>query len=218
MKIRFARPGPLALAALALVSALAVGTAVRRSGTERRPLPALVDLSPAAVRRIVVETGGRQAELTRHPQGWSAQPGTPPQSAPLLFSAEDKMFPLLAYRSLRADTADPQYGLVEPEAVVRLEDHTGNQVGIRVGAASFSGAGFYAGRDSEPHRVYLVPRSTVDLLRTITIGERTTSAEPLADRADRYDADRQQSGRTKELSTYVRQVVDAGGQPPPPGP
>jgi len=218
MKLRLARPGPRGLAALAVVTALAVGAVVRQSGTERRPLPAVVDLSPAAVRRIVVEAGGRQADLTRHPRGWSAEPGTPPQSAPLLFSAEDEMFPMLAYRSLRADPADPQYGLIEPAAVVRLEDHTGNQVGIRVGAASFSGAGFYASRDSEPDRVYLVPRSTVDLLRTLTIGERTTSADPLTDRADRYDAERQQAGRDKELSTYLRQVVDTGAQPPPPGP
>ena len=128
------------------------------------------------------------------------------------------MFPLLAYRALAADPADPQYGLVQPEAVVRLEDHSGKEVGIRVGAATFSGAGFYAGRDGEPGRVYLVPRSTVDLLRTLTVGERRSSAAPLSDRADRYDAQRQQPGQDDKLSTYLRQVVDTGGQPPSPGP
>ena len=123
---------------------------------------------------------------------------------------------MLAYRVVDADPADPQYGLGEPAAVVHLEDHTGNQFGIRVGAATFSGGGFYVHRDHEPARLYLVPRSTVDLLRTLTTGERTTSANPAQDRAGADEADRPETERQKELSTYLRQAVDAGGRMPPP--
>jgi hypothetical protein len=218
MKRRLTRPGLRLFAAVSVVAVLAVGAVARQRGPEPRPLPAVIDLSPSNVRRLVVEAAGRQVELIRDPRGWSAGPGSPPQSAPLLFSAEDELFPMVAYRVLDADPADPQYGLVEPEAVVRLEDGTGERAGIRLGTATFSGAGFYVGRDGEPGRVYLVPRNTVDLLRSLATGERKTSADPLGERTDRYEAERQQGERDKELSTYLRQAVDAGGRTPPPEP
>lgn len=221
MRLPLARPEPRRLAALGVVAVLAVpavGVAVRRNGPARRPLPAVVDLSPVAVRRLVVDAGGRKAELTRHSRGWTASPGTPPQSAPLLLTAEDELFPMLAYRALRADAADPQYGLVDAVALVRLEDHAGKVTSLRVGGASFTGAGFYAHRDGDAGRVFLVPRNTIDLLRSLATGERRSSADRLQDRAERFQAEQEQAAREKGVSTYLRQAVDAGGQMPPPPP
>lgn len=218
MKLRLARRRVWVPAALALVSLLAVGVALRRGGPERRVLPAVVDVVPAAVQRVVVAMGGRRAQLTRAGREWSVEPGTPPPSAPLLQSAEDDLFPMLAYRVLEADPADPQYGLVEPEAVVRLDERSGRQRGIRIGSASFSRAGFYATEDGDPHRVYLVPRSTVDLLRSLTTGERPAPGDALRDKADRYQAERDEAERSTEVPVYLRQALEGGGQVPPPGP
>jgi hypothetical protein len=218
LRLRLAGLGPRRLTAASVVTVLAVaaiGAAVRRNDPARTTLPAVVDLSPSGVGRLVVETGGRQAELTRHARGWSASPGTPPQSAPLLLSTEDELFPMLAYRVVRADPADPQYGLTEPAAVVRLEDRDGKPFSLRVGAASFSGAGFYADRDRDPGRVYLVPRNTVDLLRSLATGERKSSADPVEDRAGRVKAEQDEAARRKGTSTYLRQAIDAGAEMPP---
>lgn len=218
LRLRLASLGPRRLAAASVVTVLAVaaiGAAVRRSDPTRTTLPAVVDLPPSAVGRLVVETGGRQAELTRHARGWSASPGTPPQSAPLLLSTEDELFPMLAYRVVRADPGDPQYGLTEPAAVVRLEDRDGKPFSLRVGAASFSGAGFYADHDRDPGRVYLVPRNTVDLLRSLATGERKSSADQVEDRAGRVKAEQDEAARRKGTSTYLRQAIDAGVEMPP---
>jgi hypothetical protein len=215
---RLAHLAPRWLAAASVVTILAVagvGAAVRRSDPARTTLPAVVDLAASAVGRLVVEVGGRQAELTRHARGWSASPGTPPQSAPLLLSTEDELFPMLAYRVVRADPADPQYGLTDPAAVVRLEERGGAPVSLRVGAPSFSGAGFYANHDRDPGRVYLVPRNTVDLLRSLATGERKSSADSVEDRAGRVEAGQDEAGRSKGTSTYLRQAIDAGAEVPP---
>lgn len=215
--VRWARWG-LLLAGAAL-SALAGAAVLSRSdNTEPAALPALIDVTPAGVRQLVVEAGGRRAELSRSGAFWSADPATPPQSAPLLLGAERQLFPLLAYRMLDADAADPQYGLDDPAALVRLHDQTGRQVAVRFGAASFSGAGFYAGQDDHPQRVFLVPRNTVDLLRSLTTGQRATSADPLGDKAGRFRAEREEVERDNEMPVYLRQVLDTGGEMPPPGP
>ena len=218
MRARLARPGWRRLAAASAavaVSIVAIAVAVDRRAPTREALPALVDLSPAGVRRVVVETDGRLADLTRGDRRWSASTGTPPQSAPLLLSTEDELFPMLAYRVVEADQADPQYGLADPEAVVRLETRAGVPVEIRVGAASFSGAGFYARRGNDSRRVYLVPRNTLDLLRSLATGERKSSADSLEGRAGRFQAEQDEAGRERQTSPYLRQAIDAGGQVPP---
>ena len=217
MSRRLTRPW-LGLAAGVVVSGLLTGVVVRQRGSEHETLPAVVDLAPGAVQHLVVEAAGRQADLTRNASGWSAQPGTPPQSAPLLLGAERQLFPMRAYRVLRADAADPQYGLADPSAVVRLQDHTGRQIGLRLGAATFTGAGFYARQDSDPERVYLLPRTTLELLRSLTTGARLSSADPLQERAGRYQAEQEKAQQEKEVPVYLRQVLDAGAQTPPPGP
>jgi hypothetical protein len=218
MRVRLTRLGWRKRAAApvaALVAVVAIAVAVGRRDTTREALPALVDLSPARVRRVVVETGGRTADLTRDDRGWSASTGTPPQSAPLLLSTEDELFPMLAYRVVAADQADPQYGLADPEAVVRLETRSDTPVELRIGAASFSGAGFYARRGDDPGRVYLVPRHTLDVLRSLATGERKSSADSLEARAGRFRAEQDEAGRERQTSTYLRQAIDAGGQVPP---
>lgn len=216
MRRRLAPLGIRGLVALSVVTAVAVGVALRDGGPGRKALPAVVGLEPSDVRRLVVEAGGQQANLTRQGTGWFPEAGTPPQSAPLLYSIEGQLLPMLAYRAVAADPTDPQYGLVEPEVAVRLQDDTGEQITILIGAASFSGAGFYALRQGDPHRVYLVPRNTMDLLRSLITGRPTTSADLLSDRAGRYQAEREQAERDKDVTTYLRQVLDAGGRTPPP--
>jgi hypothetical protein len=217
-RARFARPAWRTLAAAsvaAFVGLAAIAVVAGGGDPARETLPALVDLSPAGVRRVVVETDGRLADLTRDDRGWSASTGTPPQSAPLLLSTEDQLFPMLAYRVVQANQDDPQYGLADPEAVVRLETRSGTPVEVRVGAASFSGAGFYARRGNDPGRVYLVPRNTLDLLRSLAIGERKSSADSLEGRAGRIQAEQDEAGREKQTSPYLRQAIEAGGQVPP---
>ena len=205
------------LASVAILGLVAAGAALRSRDHERPSLPALVGLAPDAVRRLVVEVDGRQAELSRD-GGWTSDPGTPPPSAALLAGAERQLFPMLAYRVLEADPADPQYGLAGPGTAVRLEDRSGGRIGIRLGAASFSGAGSYALRDGDPGRVFLVPRNTVDLLRALTTGERTTSADPLSGRAGRFEAEQEKAKEGREIPVYLRQVLERGGRMPPPGP
>lgn len=212
------RPALAVLAVLAGLAAAATGAVLRSSGSDSQTVPTLADVAPASVQRLVVEVGGRRAGLTRHPGGWSAEPGTPPASTALVAGAEHQLFPMLGYRMLQADPADPQYGLTQPAGVLRVEDHDGRQIGVHLGAATFSGAGFYARLDGDAPRVYLVPRSTVDLLRSLTTGERTSSADALRDRADQYEADQAEAGREKEVPVYLRQVLDRGGQVPPPAP
>jgi hypothetical protein len=206
------------VAVLAVPGVLAVGIALRPDRHEHRRLPALVEAAPDAIRHLEVEAGGRRAGLVRDTGQWSAEPGTPPGSAPLLGSVERQLFPLVAYRALQADPADPQYGLADPAAVVRIEAGELGRIAVRLGAASFSGAGFYAQAEGRPGRVYLVPRSTVDLLRSLTTGERTSSADPLAHRAGEYEAERNEAQDAKEIPVYLRQVLDRGGAVPPPGP
>jgi hypothetical protein len=206
------------VASLALLGVVATGAALRSRDHERPRLPALVDLAPDSVRRLVVEADGRRAELSRDGGGWSSDPGTPPPSAALLAGAERQLLPMLAYRVLDADPADPQYGLAVSGAAVRLEDRHGGRVSIRLGAAGFSGAGFYARQDGDAGRVFLVPRSTMDLLRSLTTGERTSSADPLSNRAGAYQAEQEQAKQAQEVPVYLRQVMDQGGRMPPPGP
>ncbi|MEW6477642.1 MAG: DUF4340 domain-containing protein [Actinomycetota bacterium] len=218
MKPSIARAWAWALAALVVPGVVATAAALRPDGGERQGPPALADVPAARVQRLVVEADGRQVALSRTADGWSADPGTPPGSAPLLAGSERQLFPMLGYRVLEADATDPQYGLADPAAVLQLQDRDGRQIGIRLGAASFSGAGFYARDDGDAGRVYLVPRNTVDLLRSLTTGERTSSADPLQDRAGRYEAERDETGREKEVPVYLRQVLERGGRMPPPEP
>jgi hypothetical protein len=213
-RVRWGAAAAVALLAAGAAAAVLLGS----SESEPAALPSLVDVSPAEVQRLVVEAGGRQAELTRAGLSWSSVSGTPPQSAPLLESTEARLFPLLAYRVLNADPADPQYGLVDPAALVRLDDGAGRETSVRFGAANFSGAGFYARHDSRPDRLYLVPRNTVDLLRSLTTGERITSADPLGDQAGRYRAEREKVAQENEVPVYLRQVIESGGETPPPAP
>jgi hypothetical protein len=58
----------------------------------------------------------------------------------------------------------------------------------------------------------------VDLLRSLTTGERTSSADPLATRAGRYEAEQEQAKQDQEVPVYLRQVLERGGRMPPPGP
>ena len=123
------------LLAGAVAAAVVVGLALRDDG-EGRPtaaVPTLVGLEASQVRRVVLESGDHRADLVRGEGSWLAAPGTPGQSATLMYSLEDELFPLRAYRAVVGDPADPQYGLATPEMSVTISDGSGRDTVFVVG-------------------------------------------------------------------------------------
>ena len=204
------------LLAGAAAVALVGGLALRDDGDSRpaAAVPTLVGLEASQIRRVVLESADRRADLVRGEGSWLAAPGTPGQAATLMFSLEDELFPLRAYRAVGGDPADPQYGLTTPEMSVTISDGSGRDTVVVVGGASFSDAGAYAHRPGRS-RLYLVPRRTTDLLRSVLTGQAVASADPIAERADRYAAEREQVDGEEKVSPYLQQVLDGGGQMPP---
>src|SRR5229473_619647 len=74
---------------------------------------------PAAVRRVTLESNGRQVELAHADGSWSAGAGASVVTVALMSDVEGRLLPLQAYRSLPADTASPEFGLVDPEITLR---------------------------------------------------------------------------------------------------
>ncbi|MDQ3946647.1 MAG: DUF4340 domain-containing protein [Actinomycetota bacterium] len=135
----------------------------------------VVDLDPAQVHRLSVESKGAQVALVRTTAGtWLAEPGTPEVVSGLLAERETEVLPLQAYRRLDTDPDRPDFGLVDPEFVVRVQDAAGVEQAVSVGVVTFSGAGYYARRLGDPH-VYLLVRRSVDDLRSLVRGERVNS-------------------------------------------
>ena len=135
----------------------------------------VVDLTPAQVHRLSVESKDRQVALVRTAAAtWLAEPGTPEVVSGLLAERETEVLPLQAYRRLDTDPDRPDFGLVDPEFVVRVQDAAGVEQAVSVGGGTFSGAGYYARRQGDPH-VYLLVRRSVDDLRSLVAGERVNS-------------------------------------------
>jgi uncharacterized protein DUF4340 len=174
--------------ALAAAVALAVGVGCSSGGGGQKkvaaPVPSgpatptvfsVVDLAPAQVHRLSVESKGRQVALVRSTAAtWLAEPGTPEVVSGLLAERETEVLPLQAFRRIVADAADADYGLADPELVVRVQDAAGVEQAVSVGAVTFSGAGYYARRLGDDH-VYLLVRRSVDDLRSLVRGERVNS-------------------------------------------
>jgi hypothetical protein len=136
----------------------------------------VVDLTPAQVHRISVESHGRQAALVRSTAGtWLPEPGTPDTAVSLMAEREEEILPLQAFRRLDADPNRPDFGLAAPELVVRIEDAGGTEAVVSVGVPTFSGAGSYARRQDDPAHVYLLVRRSVDDLRSLFEGQRVNS-------------------------------------------
>ena len=110
------------LLAGAVAAAVIVGVALRDDGDGRQAqaVPTIVGLEPSQVRRVVLQGGDHRADLVRGEGSWLAAPGTPGQAATLMYSLEDTLFPLRAYRTVAGDPADPQYGLTTPEMSVTI--------------------------------------------------------------------------------------------------
>ena len=81
----------------------------------------------------------------------------------------------LAYRRLDADPHGADFGLADPQLVVRIQNAAGEEQVVAVGATTFSGAGSYARRDGDAGHVYLLVRRTVDDLRSVLRGERVNT-------------------------------------------
>lgn len=136
----------------------------------------VVDVAPAQVHRLGVEGQGRAVALVRSSSAtWLAEPGTPALGVSLLAQNEDEILPLQAYRRIGADPRSAEFGLEEPEFLVRIQDASAAEQVVAVGGATFSGAGYYARRDGDGGHVYLLVRRTVDHLRSLLRGERVDS-------------------------------------------
>lgn len=136
----------------------------------------VVEVPPAQVHRVAVEGEGRAVGLVRTSSAtWLAEPPTPEVAVSLMSESEDEILPLAAFRRLDADAHSAEYGLAEPGLVVRIQNAAGEEQVVAIGAVTFSGAGSYARRESDPGHVYLLVRKTVDDLRSLLRGERVNT-------------------------------------------
>jgi hypothetical protein len=198
---------------LAVVAAVVLAAGQDDDGASGEVVPTMIGLEAPEVRRVVLRSGDRQADVVRADDGWLAAPGTPEQAAALMYSLEDELFPLRAYRSIEGDPADPQYGLTAPQMSVTVSDGSGRDAVLLVGGPSFSDAGAYAQRLGRAG-LYLLPRRTTDLLRSVLTGEAVASADPIGERADRYATERQRAETEEKITPYLQQVLDAGATIP----
>jgi hypothetical protein len=178
------RPGRL-VAAVVTASVVLAGCSSggKDKAEEAAPAPppqptifTVVDVPPAQVHRVAVEGQGRKASLVRSSAAtWLAEPPTPETTVSLISESEFQILPLQAYRRLDADPHRADFGLAQPELVVRIADAGGAEQVVAVGAVTFSGAGSYARREDDPGHVYLLVRGTVDALRSVLRGERVNT-------------------------------------------
>ena len=125
---------------------------------------------------MAVESHGQAVGLVRSSSAtWLAEPGTPDLAVTLMAQTEDEILPLEAYRRLDADPHGADFGLADPQLVVRIQNAAGEEQVVAVGATTFSGAGSYARRDGDAGHVYLLVRRTVDDLRSVLRGERVNT-------------------------------------------
>jgi len=176
-------PSPLAAAALA--AAVLAGCSSGAKGKPEVAAPAppaqpsvfpVVDVPPAQVHRVAVEGEGRAVALVRTSSAtWLVEPPAPEAAVSLMAESEDEILPLQAFRRLDADAHSAEYGLAQPNLVVKIQNAAGEEQVVAIGAVSFSGAGSYARRESDPGHVYLLVRRTVDDLRSLLRGERVNT-------------------------------------------
>jgi hypothetical protein len=131
-----------------------------------------IDLLPADVYRLVAHVDGTQAEVIRTSTGeWQPGAGANPAAAALTAEAQDLFFPMVAYRRLDVDRADPQYGLTEPSAELTIETRTAQVLELAIGDLTVTRGGYYAALDGDPH-VYIVIPQLYDYTVSIAQGER----------------------------------------------
>jgi uncharacterized protein DUF4340 len=207
-------PAPvLRITVLALCVALGLAGAAglsRAITTRKRSAPPATVLAvrPAAVRRVTLESNGRQVELTQADGFWSAGAGASVVTVGLMSDVEGRLFPLRAYRSLPADTTSPEFGLADPEMTLRVDEADGEHHEVVLGRPTFTDGGVYAERSDDPGRVYLVPRRMMDDLRSLVAGRRIDTPDDLAEKV------RKKTPKDDGTSWWLRQALEAGGAPP----
>jgi hypothetical protein len=198
----------LASGPLAAVTLAGCGSSHRHAA-----VPVLVDRTADQISRIVaVARDGRRAELTHDGQGtWTAQPRMAPETAVLMFEAQGQLFPLRAYRRVRADASDPQFGLTDPEITLSVTDGGGRAQELLLGGPTFNGAGFYARRPGES-MLYLVPRGVMNDLRSLVQGQAVSSPHQVEEKLDQIAARAQRA--QEEPDSWLRQATEAGAVVP----
>lgn len=197
--------------------ALAVTAVVARPARpahHQATVATVIAARPGAVRTLSVRSGDRTVGFARSDVGrWKAEAGTPGLSAGLLESMEGQVLPLQAYKAVMTDAVRPEFGLVAPEITLDVEPRTGAAVEVAFGAASFSGGGYYARRAGDP-RLFLVPRQTMDNLRSLLAGHAYSSPNPINDKLARIGEDQEKAADGPRIGPYLRQVLESGIRPP----
>lgn len=149
----------------------------RATGPKAPPEADVLPLPAEAVAQLSLEShDGHRTALTQAAGGvWVPEGEVAGQAASLMTEYQDGLFPLRAYRQVRADAADPQYGLADPDIRLHVEDSRGQRYELAVGQTTFTGAGRYVRRADEAGVLYLVPNGTVDQLRSLLAGEPVSS-------------------------------------------
>lgn len=174
----------------------------------------LIDRPAPEIRHVTVTSrDGRRAELAHDGQGtWTPQPGLAPETAVLMFEAQDQLFPLRAYRRLQADAANPEFGLTNPEITMSATDTAGRTETLLLGNVTFNDGGFYARRPDRRDVVYLVPRRVVNDLRSLIQGRPLAVAHPVENKFDQIAARAQFAGSEPDL--WLRQALESGASLP----
>jgi len=197
---------PAVSVALAVVGAAATSRAMTDRPAETPPANVLA-VSASEVRSITVESGAHQVSLARRADGtWTGVAGATPETVSLMSDVEGRLFPLQGYRSLAADTAGPEYGLVSPEITFRVTDTGGAEHTVLLGAATFTGGGVYARRPAEAGRLYLVPRRMRDDLRSLLTGQRIDTPNDLPEKL------KENTPKHDPTSWWLRQAEAGGAQ------
>ena len=206
-----------ALAAAAIVTGCSSGAkdkaqvAAPAAPAEPTVFP-VVDLPPAQVHRLSVEGERRAVALVRTSSAtWLAEPPTPDVAVSLMAEREDTILPLQAFRRLDADPHRADFGLAEPELVVRIQNAGGDEQVVAIGGVSFSGAGSYARREGDPGHVYLLVRGTVDALRSVLRGERVNT--PRSEQETKVLNESPDEGDPEEVTNpWLAQVLEEAKQ------
>jgi hypothetical protein len=175
-----------------------------RKPKEPRP-PKVLAVRPPEVRRVILESRGGRVEFARAGDGaWTGGSAASPVTETLLPDIEARLFPLGAYRRLRADASDLSYGLVDPEITLTIDGARRDRHRVFLGAATFTTGGYYAQSETDPHYVYLVPRRIMDDLRSLLAGRRIDARNDLPSKI----RERNQQEEAPKDSWWLQQVLD----------
>jgi hypothetical protein len=196
------------------LAAVLIATAACGAAPAKPAAPTLLDVAPAAVQRVVIDSGGRHAEFTQNGNRvWRAGTGGTDEGAALLLGAEERLFPLRAYRQMHLDPADPALGLAAPAALLTVDAGGGAPRTIAVGAATFNGGGFYA-RIGNEGDIFLVPRSVLADLRSLVEGRPVVLPQIEDAKIKQVYEDNEKQAATPTESPWVSQALEAGAALP----